>query len=70
MHRHIGGDGLSIGKPTPNNMIYILDQNEAPVPVGEPGLMWAGGLGVSRGYINPDLKAMERFKPDKFANDG
>jgi non-ribosomal peptide synthetase component F len=32
--------------------------------------MWAGGPGVSRGYINlPELTAT-RYKLDKFTNDG
>lgn len=69
-HLHQLGSILSIGKPNPNNNIYILDDNENPVKIGEPGVMWAGGPGVSGGYLNlPELTA-SRYKPDKFARNG
>ncbi|KAK1962691.1 amino acid adenylation domain-containing protein [Colletotrichum sublineola] len=69
-HLHRPGKTLSIGKPNPNTNVYILDDDENPVPIGEPGIMWAGGPGVSRGYLNlPDLTA-QRYRPDKFTKDG
>ncbi|CAI6341888.1 unnamed protein product [Periconia digitata] len=69
-HQHVPGQTLSIGKPLPNTTVYILDENENPVPMGEQGSMWVGGSGVTRGYINlPELTA-KRYKLDKFANDG
>ncbi|KAF4120888.1 Acyl-CoA synthetase (AMP-forming)/AMP-acid ligase II [Geosmithia morbida] len=70
MHRHQAGEPLTIGKPTPNNNVYILDDNLRPVNAGEPGVMWAGGWGVSRGYINLPDKTAERYILDPFANDG
>ncbi|KAH7359416.1 surfactin synthetase subunit 3 [Plectosphaerella cucumerina] len=69
-HRHRPGATLSIGRPNPNTNVYILDENEKPVKIGEPGVMWAGGCGISRGYLNlPELTA-ERYKDDKFTKDG
>jgi non-ribosomal peptide synthetase component F len=69
-HLHKPGKVLSIGKPNPNTNVYILDDNENPVGIGEPGVMWAGGPGVSKGYLNlPELTAT-RYKPDKFTKDG
>lgn len=69
-HLHKPGQPLSIGKPLPNTNVYILDENEDPVPFGSKGVMWVGGAGVTRGYINlPDLTA-RRYKLDKFVNDG
>ena len=57
---------LTIGKPTPNNTVYVLDENLSPVPFGERGVMWAGGDCVTAGYLaNPELNA-ERYKPDPF----
>lgn len=54
----------------PNTTVYILDENEAPVPVGDIGVMWVGGCCVSKGYINlPDLTDA-RYKLDKFLNNG
>ena len=57
---------LSIGRPTPNNTVYILDPDLRPLPIGQKGEMWAGGDCVTAGYLaNPDLTA-ERYRPDPF----
>lgn len=70
MHRHTSGGKLSIGRPVPNTNVYVLNENEKPVAIGETGLMWVGGAAVSRGYLNlPELTAT-RYKQDKFLNDG
>ncbi|KAK0388986.1 hypothetical protein NLU13_2563 [Sarocladium strictum] len=70
MSRHVVGQKLSIGTPTPNNTVYILNEHMEPVDVGVPGIMWAGGHGITRGYIGLDEKTRECYIPDKFANDG
>nr|RBQ86387.1 hypothetical protein FVER53263_20296 [Fusarium verticillioides] len=70
MHQHVVGQELSIGRPTPNNRVYILNDLGEPVPMGATGVMWAGGRGVSRGYIGLGEKTAEKYKPDPFANDG
>ncbi|KAL6402646.1 Linear gramicidin synthase subunit C [Ilyonectria robusta] len=70
MQKHIVGDDLSIGKPTPNNNVYILGDDGEPAPVGATGVMWAGGLGVSRGYVGLEGKTAEKYIPDRFADDG
>lgn len=67
---HKVGDSVSIGSPTPNNNVYILDENMVPVPIGEPGIMWAGGGGISRGYVDLPEKTAERYMLDPFTNDG
>jgi len=67
---HVYGAKLSIGTPTPNNNVYVLDENLNSCPVGTAGIMWAGGLGVTRGYINLPDKTAERYLRDPFANDG
>jgi len=52
----------------PNARVYILDDRLEPVPVGIPGEMFVGGVGVGRGYLGrPELTA-ERFRPDPFAD--
>ncbi|MBW3597735.1 MAG: amino acid adenylation domain-containing protein, partial [Planctomycetes bacterium] len=56
-----------IGPPMPNKRVYVLDENRRPVPIGVPGEIYIGGIGVARGYLNqPELTA-ERFLPDPFA---
>ncbi|KAF9013277.1 nonribosomal peptide synthetase 12 [Cyathus striatus] len=70
MQLHTPGLFLSIGKPTPNNNVYVLDENMQPLPIGTAGIMWAGGAGISRGYVNLSEKTAERYRTDPFMNDG
>ncbi|PFH56448.1 hypothetical protein XA68_16486 [Ophiocordyceps unilateralis] len=70
MSRHVVGEPVSIGRPTPNNTVYILDEANEPVPLGEPGVMWAGGHGISRGYVGLEAKTKESYIPDVFLGDG
>lgn len=62
--------GLTIGKPTPNNTVYILDEDLRPLPIGEIGEMWAGGDCVSKGYIGNEVLTRERYRPDPFLGGG
>jgi amino acid adenylation domain-containing protein len=64
--RHTAGKPLSIGTPTPNNTVYILDENRMPVAIGEIGEMWAGGACVTRGYLNNPALTNDRYAPDPY----
>lgn len=61
---------LSIGKPTPNNTVYILNEDLEPCAIGEVGEMWAGGDCVSKGYIGNEELTSERYRPDPFLGNG
>jgi aspartate racemase len=60
-------EAISVGRPAPNQMFYILDAHRKPVPVGVGGELYIGGEGVATGYHNrPELTA-ERFLENPFA---
>lgn len=65
-----GHSAPPIGRPMANVQIYLLDQQRQPVPIGVPGELYVGGVGVARGYLNrPDLTA-DRFIEWPLGNDG
>jgi len=60
-------NGIRIGKPIANTTVYILDAQSNLCPIGVPGELCIGGVGVTLGYWNrPELTA-ERFIPDPFS---
>jgi amino acid adenylation domain-containing protein len=64
VRRDLGRGTLPVGRPIGGTRVRILDAGLAPVAVGSPGELFAGGLGLARGYFGrPDLTA-ERFVPD------
>ncbi|WP_326680818.1 non-ribosomal peptide synthetase/type I polyketide synthase [Streptomyces sp. NBC_01237] len=53
--------GVPIGRPVANTELFVVDQADRLVPVGVPGELLVGGVGVGRGYLNrPELTA-EKF---------
>jgi amino acid adenylation domain-containing protein len=67
MHLYDTGKGeLTIGRPTPNNTVYILDEKLNPCRIGETGEMWAGGACVTKGYLENDELNADRYRPDPF----
>lgn len=70
MDLHRSGADVTIGCPTPNNSVYVLDSELRPLPRGEIGVMWAGGAGISLGYLNLPELTKTKYKPDPFKADG
>ncbi|MBF0545767.1 MAG: amino acid adenylation domain-containing protein [Candidatus Riflebacteria bacterium] len=57
---------LSIGRPIANTRVYILDWTGNLSPLGVPGEVYIGGLGVARGYLNNEELTKERFRSSPF----
>ena len=61
------GRNIPIGKPVANTKTYILAPHLNPTPVGVPGELYIGGVGLARGYLNrPDLTDTA-FIPNPFS---
>ncbi|WP_052768513.1 non-ribosomal peptide synthetase [Streptomyces humi] len=57
----------TIGSSVPGTTSYVLDERLRRVPVGVPGELCIGGLGVGLGYLRrPELTARQ-FPPDPYA---
>jgi amino acid adenylation domain-containing protein/non-ribosomal peptide synthase protein (TIGR01720 family) len=57
----------TVGRPISNTQGYVLDRRGRPLPVGIPGELHLGGMGLARGYLGrPDLTA-EKFIPNPFS---
>jgi amino acid adenylation domain-containing protein len=57
-----------IGRPISNTQVYILDTQMQPVPIGIPGELYIGGVGLAQGYLNRPELTTEKFIPNPFSN--
>lgn len=58
---------IPYGVPMANQTSYVLDATLSPLPVGVPGELYLGGIGVGWGYHNRARLTGERFLPDPFS---
>lgn len=52
---------IPIGTPINGSTAYILGNNLNPMPIGAPGTLFVGGIGLARKYLNRDSLNQEKF---------
>jgi amino acid adenylation domain-containing protein len=64
------GEAVPIGKPMPNQQVYILDSRHHLQPFGVFGELCIGGANVARGYLAASAEENARFVKNPFAPEG
>jgi amino acid adenylation domain-containing protein len=62
-----GASRSLIGKPLPDISVYLFNPMMHLVPIGMPGEIYVGGVGVARCYLNRSELTSERFVPHPFS---
>ena len=60
---------IPAGYTSPNESIYIVDENLQLVPIGFPGEIVVGGVGVAIGYLDNEELNKSTFVPEFYATD-
>jgi len=64
MDRAPQGERVTLGRPINNVLIYVVDEQLQPVPLGAPGEIVFSGVCVGRGYINDPERTQRAFLQD------
>ncbi|HKG81367.1 MAG TPA: amino acid adenylation domain-containing protein, partial [Pyrinomonadaceae bacterium] len=60
---------VPIGRPIANTQLYILDDQQRPLPVGVGGELHIGTDSIARGYLNRPEQTAEKFIPHPFSHE-
>lgn len=58
---NLSADIAPIGKPIAGAKLYVLDRHRNFTPIGMPGELCIGGIGLSRGYLNNPALTNAKF---------
>ena len=58
---------ILVGFPSPNELIYIVDDKMRLVPIGVPGEIVVGGVGIAIGYLCNEESTKRHSMPNIFA---
>ena len=59
---------VPIGRPIANTEVFILDAAGEPLPVGVPGELFIGGVGLAEGYCSQPAETAEKFVSHPFCD--
>lgn len=57
---------IPIGKPIDNTYLYVMDESGKHLPPNETGLLFIGGIGLAKGYLNQEELTEKMFVEDPY----
>jgi amino acid adenylation domain-containing protein len=60
---------VPIGKAVQGMQLYVLDKDFRQLPPGSEGELYAGGVGVGRGYLHDPEQTAQVFLPSPYSSD-
>lgn len=68
LQRLAPGRPPTLGTSLAGEQLHVLDDGMDRRPVGSPGELYIGGVGVARGYLRRPALTAQRFVPDPFGD--